>query len=173
MMCSHRYPLLAKSIQPPIPYWTQKIILCPRDYCTSAELNNLLFPTVMPWHAGNTASIRLFCEWNVSALLELPSFVANITVARRSPSLEGHIPGIFVAGQASRMHFSVFIWQLYRMCPWKVLYLHWSVTVKTYWDESALIKLRSADVFSITWNSKRSKPSHQHFRFFIFFCSSY
>ena len=25
MVCSHRYPLLAKSTQPPIPYWTQKI----------------------------------------------------------------------------------------------------------------------------------------------------
>ena len=62
MVCSHRYPLLPKSTQPPIPYWTQKIILCPRDNCTSAELNYLLFLTGIPWHTDNIASIRLICE---------------------------------------------------------------------------------------------------------------
>jgi hypothetical protein len=51
-----------------------------------------------------------------SALLELPRFVANITVARRVPSLEGAYSWyLAIVSDVSR----------------RVLYLHWSVTVKT------------------------------------------
>jgi hypothetical protein len=76
MLSSHCYPLLAKSTQPPIPYWMQKII---------ADFFRLLY------HSMLATPLAFDCSANEmsSALLELPSFVANIAVARRGPSLEG------------------------------------------------------------------------------------
>jgi hypothetical protein len=52
----------------------------------------------LAYHGMLSTPLAFDCSANEmpSALLELPSFVANITVARRGPSLEGvHIYGIF------------------------------------------------------------------------------
>jgi hypothetical protein len=83
MVSSHRYPLLAKSTQPPIPYWTQKIIAQAPNKI--ADFFRLLY------HSMLATPLAFDCSANEmsSALLESPSFVANITVARRGPSLEG------------------------------------------------------------------------------------
>ncbi len=69
-------------------------------------------------HGILTTPLAFDCSANEmsSALLELPSFAANITVARRGPSLEGE-----------------YFWYLAIVSDVSMesLYLHWSVTVKT------------------------------------------
>jgi len=74
MVCSHRFPL------PPIHF---RVI-------TAQAPNKITCFFRLSYHGMLPTPLAFDCSANEmsSALLELPSFVANITVARRGPSLE-------------------------------------------------------------------------------------
>jgi hypothetical protein len=58
---------------------------------------------------------------------------------------------------ASRAKHIPGIWQLYRMCPWRVLHLHWSVTVKTK-DVWGAVYVTEINPHSLNYGLRMSSP---------------